>query len=116
MEDTEKELNELFLSSSPNGLSKDVLAELQSILRLHAISPQEVFWKWESYSLKMGSEETKPDLATMRAFKRDIQDSLERDSRGKNAQLRGTEKRGGVMATPRAVNNDVFGMYVAVIF
>jgi DNA polymerase alpha subunit B len=111
MEDMEKELNELFASSSPEGLSKDVLAELQSILRLHAISPQELFWKWESYSMKMGSEETKLDLKTVRAFKRDVQDNLERESRTKNNQLRGTEKKGGVMATPRAANNDVFGMY-----
>lgn len=112
MDDTEKELNEVFVPSSQDGLSKDVLTELQSILRLHAISPQEVFWKWESYSMKMGSEETKLDLQTVRAFKRDVQDTLERESRGKNNPLRSADKKGGVMATPRAANNDVFGMYV----
>ncbi|KAL1986487.1 hypothetical protein VTN96DRAFT_6246 [Rasamsonia emersonii] len=110
MEDVVHELNELFASSAPDGLPQDVLAELQSILRLHAISPQELFYKWESYSLKMGSDETKLNLDTVRAFKRDVQESLERESRGKNSHLRSTEKKGGVTATPRAMNTDVFGM------
>jgi len=99
-----------YFFSSPQGLPKDVAAELQSILRLHAISPQELFFKWESYCLKMGSEETQLDLKTVRAFKRDVQESLERESRGKNTQLRSAEKKSGVIATPRAANNDVFGM------
>ncbi|KAL1966877.1 hypothetical protein VTN77DRAFT_3842 [Rasamsonia byssochlamydoides] len=110
MEDVVHELNELFASSAPDGLPQDVLTELQSILRLHAISPQELFYKWESYSLKMGSEETKLDLDTVRAFKRDVQDSLERESRGKNSHLRNAEKKGGVTATQRTGNTDVFGM------
>lgn len=111
MEDVVHELNELFASSAPDGLPQDVLAELQSILRLHAILPQELFYKWESYSLKMGSDETKLDLDTVRAFKRDVQESLERESRGKSSHMRGAEKKGGVTATPRAMNTDVFGMY-----
>lgn len=109
MEDVVDELNELFASSYPDGLPKDVLAELQSILRVHAISPQELFYKWESYSLKMGPDETKLNLDTVRMFKRDVQDTLERETKGKNA--RNTEKRGTVTATPRgATNTDVFGM------
>lgn len=111
MEDVVEELNELFASSAPDGLPQDVLTELQSILRLHGITPQELFYKWESYSMKMGSEDTRLDLNTVRAFKRDVQDSLERETRGKNHQFRSAEKKGGVMATPRAGNTDVFGMY-----
>lgn len=108
MGDVVNELNELFASSYPDGLPKDVLTELQSILRVHSISPQELFYKWESYSLKMG-EETKLNLETVRMFKRDVQDTLERESKGKNA--RNTEKRSIVIATPRATANaDVFGM------
>lgn len=65
----------------------------------------------------MGSEEMKMDLDTVRAFKKDVQDILERESRGK-AHLRSTDKRGGLGATPRATpraamnNDDIFGMYV----
>jgi DNA polymerase alpha subunit B len=109
-----KELNEHFAASHPDGLPEDILIELRSILRVHGISPQELFYKWESYSLKMGSEETKVDLETIRAFKKDVQDILERESRSK-AHMRSADKRGGG-PTPRAPrvaihSDDIFGMY-----
>ncbi len=105
-----EDLNSYFCPSSDNGLPADVLGELESTLRLHSISPQELFYKWESYSLKMGSEETKLDLDTVRMFKKDVQDGLERDNRGKHATR--TDRRNGVAATPRsALTGDVFGMY-----
>ncbi|KAL1999223.1 hypothetical protein VTN02DRAFT_4869 [Thermoascus thermophilus] len=110
MDDTVDDLNEVFAPVAPDGLPQDVLAELQSILRVHSISPQELFYKWESYSLKMGAEETKLNLDTVRAFKRDVQDNLERESRGKG-HLRTAEKRNGVIAVQRAAaTTDVFGM------
>lgn len=109
MDDTTAELNELFASSAPDGLPKDVLSELQSILRVQSISPQELFFKWESYCLKMGAEETKLNLDTVRLFKRDVQESLERESRGRAG--RQAEKRSAVTATPRAgMTSDMFGM------
>lgn len=109
MADTTEELNELFAAAAPNGLPKDVLAELQSLLRIHAISAQELFYKWESYCLKMGPDELKLDLETVRLFKKDVQDTLERESRGRAG--RQTDRRTAVTATPRAANtSDVFGM------
>lgn len=113
MEDPIEELNELFAPSSPKGLPTDISNELRSIVRFHSISAQELFYKWESYTLKMGSEEMKMTLDTVRAFKKDVQESVERESRSK-AHLRGGEKRGGPGATPRAAanNDDIFGMYV----
>lgn len=111
MDDITQELGELFAGSAPDGLAQDILTELQSMLRLHGITPQELFYKWESYSMKMGADDTKLDLNTVRAFKRDVQDSLERETRGKNHQVRGNEKKPGVTATPRAGKADVFGMY-----
>lgn len=107
--DDSTELNEVFASAAPDGLPQDVLGELQSILRVHSISAQELFFKWESYCLKMGPEETRLDLGTVRLFKRDIQESLERDSRGRAG--RQTEKKSAVTATPRTgMTTDVFGM------
>lgn len=109
MTDTTAELNELFLATFPNGLPKDILAELQSILRIHLITAEELFYKWESYSMKMG-EEVKLNMETVRGFKQDVQEALERESRGKVG--RQTEKRVTVTATPRAAaGTDVFGMY-----
>ncbi|KAK2875087.1 hypothetical protein FQN49_001806, partial [Arthroderma sp. PD_2] len=94
------QLNELFGGPFPDGLPKDVLGELLSILQLHAIEPQELFYKWESYCLKMVGEETVLNLDSVRSFKRGLQDSIERESRAKT-QMRGAEKRNIGAATPR---------------
>ncbi|KAK1140712.1 DNA-directed DNA polymerase alpha subunit pol12 [Aspergillus melleus] len=109
-DDIVAELNEHFAGASPGGIPKDVLAELQSVLRVHSIAPQELFYKWESYCLKMGAEETKLNLDTVRLFKRDVQDTLERESRSKAG--RHAENRKATTATPRAnTTSDVFGMF-----
>ena len=110
MANTKAELNELFAIPPVTELTPDVLAELQSILRLHSISPQELSYKWESYCMKMGSEQTKLDLETTRAFKKDLQEMLEREARGK-AHVRSVDKR-GAYSTPRSTGkgDDVFGM------
>lgn len=94
------QLNELFGGSFPDGLPQDVLGELLSILQLHAIDPQELFYKWESYCLKMAGEETVLNLDTVRAFKRNLHDAIERESRAKT-QIRGAEKRNTGPAAPR---------------
>lgn len=111
MANTRAELNELFAIHPVTELPSDVLGELQSILRLHSITPQELSYKWESYAMKMGSDQTSLDLITARAFKKDLQEMLERDSRGK-AHIRSVDKR-GAFATPRSgKGDDVFGMSV----
>ena len=103
----------LFAPSAADGASPEVMGELESILRLYSISPQELFYKWESYSLKMGSDDTKLDLNTVRMFKKDVQDGLERDTHGKHAG-RSSERKNNVGATPRGTTaaGDVFGMQV----
>jgi len=107
-ESTDLELKELFSSANPN-LEPDVLAELNSIMRLHSIDPQELWYKWESYSMKMGSDDMKLNIDTVRALKQSVQDGLERENRNK-VQTLNSNKRG--VATPRNVTNsgDVFGM------
>ncbi|OQE27460.1 hypothetical protein PENSTE_c004G01098 [Penicillium steckii] len=108
MADTVAELNELFAASYPDGLPKDVLAELQSILRVHSISAEELFYKWESYSMKMG-DETKLNIDTVRGFKQDVQEALERESRAKSG--RQADRRPQAAGTPRAAaGTDMFGM------
>jgi DNA polymerase alpha subunit B len=104
------ELQERFMLPS-NDASSAILAELQSVLRIHDINAEDVWLKWESYAIKMGSEDTKLDLKTVRDFKKDLQENLEREVRGKQHN-KGLEKR-TVAATPRAgINNgDMFDMY-----
>lgn len=103
------ELDERFAPHNM-ALPADISGELQSILRLHSISAQELFYKWESYSMKMGMEDNKMTLKMARDFKVDIQEALERESRGR-IHVRTADKKG---ATPRTMRTgggaDVFGM------
>lgn len=105
-----QELTERFAAATD--LEPVVLAELRSILRIHSISPEDLSFKWESYCMKMGAEDTTLDLKTVRDFKKYLQENVERENRSK-AQPRGSERR-ALGATPRAgvSNGDVFGMYV----
>ncbi|KAK5227647.1 DNA-directed DNA polymerase alpha subunit pol12 [Exophiala xenobiotica] len=114
MTEAKENLDAVF-DPSGNGLPSDILGVLESTLRLHSLTAEELFIKWEVYCLKMGSEETKLDLETARMFAKDVQDSVERgDSR---AQQQGSkfapksDRKSAVHATPRAVGTgDVFGM------
>ncbi|PNS19273.1 hypothetical protein CAC42_2450 [Sphaceloma murrayae] len=105
MSDTE--LSSLF-ASSESTLAADVSAELHSIMRLLSLSGQELFYKWEAYSMKLGSENTKLDYKTVRDFRKDLQDALERESRSK-APVHSTKKP--INHTPRPTSNsDVYGV------
>lgn len=101
------ELNEKF-GSGGKQLQPDVVAELQSIMRLHELTPEDLWFKWESYSMKMETDGNNVSITTLRAFKQDLQDALERSNRSQ-AHVK-SEKRTG--ATPRTVtkNGDVFGI------
>ena len=110
MDGTDSELKKLFFPHKGES-PPEVLTELQSIMRLHSLSPQDLFFKWESYSMKLGLENRRIDLKTARDFKKDINDALERETRGR-MHPRPSEKR-GVGATPRAAKatgDDVFGI------
>lgn len=117
-EDRRDQLVELFAPQPDAELAPDVMGELQSMLRLHSIAPQELFYKWESYSLKMGADETRLDLNTARAFKTDLFESLERENRSKVHTRAGADRRTAAGATPRNVvknSGDVFGMLDGVV-
>ena len=103
---TRQELDDAFNTA----LSDDVATEIQHIVRLLDLSPQEVFFKWESYVIKMGVEETKLDLKTVKDFKKDLQDALERESRAKGHHAVHSSAAKKTTATPRASGGDVFGM------
>ncbi len=102
------ELSERFAPPGGKEIDPDVVAELQSIMRLHELSAQNLFFKWESYCMRMEADEIRPSMERLRAFKHDLQDALERTIRSQ-AHTK-AEKRVG--ATPRATvkNGDVFGM------
>jgi len=102
------ELNERF-GSGNKPLEADVIAELRSIMRLHELSVDDMFFKWDAYCMKMDADGLKTSVETLRAFKTDLQDALERSTRTQ-ANVK-PDKRVG--ATPRTVSKnsgDVFGM------
>lgn len=102
------EINEIF--AQPNKpLPEDVAGELQSIINLHSLSEQELFYKWEAYSIKMGAENTQMNYKTVRDFKKDLQDALERESRGK-AHMQSASKRAAANTPRNANTGDVFGV------
>lgn len=105
----DQELNDLF-AHPMKPLEEDVLAELQSIMRLHAIPPQELFFKWESYSMKIGND-LKLNIDTARALKKDVQESIERELRTK-AHPKNTDRRVGSTPKQNVKSDDIFGMYV----
>ncbi|KAI1498490.1 DNA polymerase subunit alpha B [Biscogniauxia marginata] len=104
-----QELNQRFGTGNKN-LEPDVVAELQSIMRMHSLSVQDLFFKWESYCIKMDMDEIELSVERLRALKQDIQDALERSNRSHQVHIK-SEKRSG--ATPRTTvksGGDVFGM------
>ncbi|KAI8952312.1 DNA polymerase alpha/epsilon subunit B [Xylaria longipes] len=103
-----QELNERF-GTGDKPLEHNVVVELQNIMELHSLSPQDLFFKWESYCIKMDMDELKLSTETLGALKQDLLDALERSNRSQ-VHIK-TEKRMG--ATPRAAvknGGDVFGM------
>lgn len=77
MADTE--LQRLF--SAGEAIEPDVAAELQSMMRLHAISAEDLFYKWESYCIKLDLDAADAlTLANVRNLKQSIQDALEKAS------------------------------------
>jgi DNA polymerase alpha subunit B len=107
MADTEM-IHELFAPSAGGTLPDDVATELDHICRLLGLSAQEVFFKWESYVIKMGVENTRLDYKTARDFKKDLQDALDRESRAKGHVQQSATKK--TLATPRVGGGDVYGM------
>lgn len=61
-------------------IAPEVRGELESMLRIYHLTPQELFYKWESYSIRMGCE---LNYNNARNLKKDIQDQLDREAREK---------------------------------
>lgn len=104
---SEDEIKSFFSPNKP--LEPDVLSELQSTMRLHGLSAEDLFFKWESRCIKMGLETEALSLAEVRNLKQGIQDTLEKSNQRHQVQVK-TERR--VQQTPRAGGGggDVFGM------
>ena len=101
------ELNEHF-GAEGKELEPDVINRLRSIMNLHQLSPQDLFFKFEAYSISVNLDRKSLTLETLSAFKENLQEALDRSKRTQ-AHIK-TERRAGV--TPRNVvkGSDVYGM------
>lgn len=95
---------------APNGtLEPDVVSELESMARLHDISTEDLYFKWESYCIKMDVDTQAVTLSNVRGLKQGIQDELEKSQH--RVQLKNERKTGPTpRAKPGAKGGDVFGM------
>ncbi|PNY25316.1 DNA polymerase alpha subunit B [Tolypocladium capitatum] len=97
------ELQSRFSPNKP--LEPDVLAELQSMMRLHDLSAEDLFFKWESYCIELDLDAHEASLRAVRNLKASIQDALE-----KSSHRHGQQGERKINATPKAGGADVFGM------
>lgn len=94
-------------------LPPDVLGEFLSICRLHNIDGEDVGWKWDSYCWNMRPDETTPNLETVRAFKKDVQERMDRESRSK-PRAYGANTSKPAQRTPRAAKGSADAMGLCV--
>ncbi|KAL9471361.1 hypothetical protein ACSS6W_009302 [Trichoderma asperelloides] len=95
---------------APNGtLEPDVVSELESMARLHDISTEDLYFKWESYCIKMDVDTQAVTLSNVRGLKQGIQDELEKSQH--RVQLKNERKMAPTSRSkPGAKGGDVFGM------
>lgn len=109
MADLAAQINQFFAEPDAQ-LPQDVTTELLHILQLLSLTPEDLYYKWDSYVMTMGADTTKLDYKTVRDFKKTLQDAFERDTK-KNHVVQNSAKR--VAATPRAgapAGNDAYGI------
>ncbi|BFZ57755.1 DNA-directed DNA polymerase alpha subunit pol12 [Savitreella phatthalungensis] len=73
------------------GVSTDVASMLRSINRLYDISDDDLFFKWESWTFKMGND-PQLNVDNVALFKQDIQNQIEFENQ---ARLRAGQSTGG---------------------
>ncbi|KAJ2971371.1 hypothetical protein NQ176_g7724 [Zarea fungicola] len=103
------ELQRLF--SAGKAIEPDVATELQSMMRLHDLSAEDLFYKWESYCIKMDLDAGDAlTLTNVRNLKQNIQDALEKSAAasshsgvgGASSAVKVKTERKLALGTPRA--------------
>jgi DNA polymerase alpha subunit B len=95
------------LTSRFGPLEPDVLSELRSMMHLHDLSAEDVFWKWEAFSIKMDIDVGQVTLSAVRNLKANLREELEKRA-SKGREIKTERKIGG---TPRGGGvGDVYGV------
>ncbi|KAI5862737.1 DNA polymerase alpha, subunit B [Durotheca rogersii] len=104
-----QELNDLFLGTNKI-LEPDVVSELQSIMQMHSLTAQDLYFKWESYCIKMDMDGRSPSVDDLRALKQDILDALERNNRTHQVHVKSEKRLGGATRTTAKGDSGVYRM------
>ncbi|ATY60022.1 DNA polymerase alpha primase associated subunit [Cordyceps militaris] len=108
------ELQQLFAAGK--AIEPDVAAELQSIIRLHSISAEDLFYKWESYCIKLDVDAGDAlTLDNVRNLKKNMLDALATAPLAGSASAVKPKADRWVASTPRAASGrgaggDMYGM------
>ena len=86
-----------------------IINELSHICTVFSYEPLDVFYSWEAYVQKMGGDIALDDK-TVRDFKKDLQDGLERDSRQKSHVVHASTRKAAPTPRNGGGGGDVFGM------
>lgn len=125
MADTVARLNERFGAGDDRPLEPDIVVQLQSIMNMHALPVQELFYKWEAYCIKMDLplDQAALTMERLRAFKQNLQDALERRNQEQQSMPQVSShakkiKTERMAATPRrnaAKGGDVYGLLDGIV-
>lgn len=106
------EIKNRFSPTQP--LEADVITELESIMRIHELSVDDLFLKWDSYCFRMEMDVlTSLTIDSVRNLKQVLLDDLEKSQRETHIKAERKMASGTPRAKPGAVsrgNSDVFGM------
>ena len=103
------EMDDLHSRFSPNKpIEPDILTELLSIMRLHDLSAEDLFFKWESYCIKLDIDTSALSLQNVRNLKQGIMDELEKTQR--QAHVKQERKIGATPKVSGSKTGDVFNM------
>ncbi|KAI5811009.1 DNA polymerase alpha subunit B N-terminal-domain-containing protein [Peziza echinospora] len=93
-------------------LTPDVAGELASMLRIFTTDIQELWYKWESYCIKLGLDrDHKMSLENVRDFKKDVQDALEKEVKNRARGAHGAGTSGSKRAVKRESGADGLGLF-----
>ncbi|OAA74082.1 DNA polymerase alpha/primase associated subunit [Cordyceps fumosorosea ARSEF 2679] len=112
----DSELQRLF--SASRAVEPDVAAELESMMRLHEVSAEDLFYKWESYCMKLDLDAGEAlTLANVRNLKQSMMDELAKAAATPATDMASKHKaERRATGTPRAAANggggggDMYGM------
>lgn len=103
--------NELLVEFDKD-LGKEVLDSLESICKSFSITPEDLFFKWESFSFTLPDEPSLPTLQTAQQFRSYLQLKMEGQGKSGNSRILNKKSLNDIIANrpkllPRDMNSRI---------